>query len=70
MGEAPVRLVAPDDADLPATNATRLDEVAQLLALGVMRLRARQVGAAQTGVDFAAEQSVCGTEPENIGESE
>jgi len=59
-----------ENADLPRTDGERLDEVAQLLALGILRLRARQDGDSQTGVDFEAQQSVCGTEPEIHGESE
>ena len=68
QGTCPDRAL--ENADLPRTNGKRLDEVAQLLALGILRLRARKDGVSQTGVDFAAEQSVCGTEPETHGESE
>lgn len=54
----------------------RLNEVARILALGVLRLRARQdigdgektAGSADFGVDFGGGQSVCGSEPENNGE--
>jgi hypothetical protein len=54
----------------PMTSAERLDEVARLLALGYLRLRARrQAGKANEpnhlsgfGLDFAAEGSVCDTD--------
>ena len=53
------------------TSAERLDEVARLLALGYLRLRARcQAEKAsepnhlrEFGLDFAAERSVCDTDP-------
>lgn len=58
---------------MPARNRTspdpaseRLDEVAQLLALGILRLRDRESRAVErvsdgreVGVDFVSEQSVC-----------
>ena len=51
----------------------RLDEIARILALGILRLRARQLEnspvrsgpEAGFGLDFAAEQSVCSNGPEN-----
>lgn len=54
----------------------RLIEVAGILALGILRLRARQcdknspnaVDSTDFGVDFGAGQSVCGSEPETDGE--
>lgn len=55
----------------------RLNEVAGIVALGILRLRARRDAAnarntedsCQFGVDFGGGQSVCGSEPENNGES-
>jgi hypothetical protein len=52
------------------TPAERLDEVARLLALGILRLRARRAEQkrndpnrlARFGLDFAAEGSVCDTD--------
>ena len=54
----------------PMTSADRLDEVARLLALGYLRLRAkRRAGKAnepnhlsEFGLDFCAEGSVCDTD--------
>jgi hypothetical protein len=51
----------------PMTPAERLDEVARLLALGFLRLRARRQAEKangpnhlrEFGVDFGAERSVC-----------
>ena len=59
----------------PATAAERLDEVARILALGILRLRARRQNSndpnplRQFGVDFACEQSVCRREPVEKGEA-
>ena len=58
---------------LSMSDDERLDEIAGLLALGILRLRARQRenspvrsgSEAGLGLDFAAEQSVCGAGPEN-----
>ena len=55
---------------IPMPPAERLDEVARLLALGYLRLRARrQAGKAnepnrlrEFGLDFATEGSVCDTD--------
>jgi hypothetical protein len=52
------------------TSAERLDEVARLLALGFLRLRARRQrekandpnDLREFGLDFAAERSVCDTD--------
>jgi hypothetical protein len=52
------------------TSAERLDEVARLLALGFLRLRARRQrekandpnDLRKFGLDFAAERSVCDTD--------
>ena len=52
------------------SSAERLDEVARLLALGFLRLRARRQGEKANGpnhlrgfgLDFAAEGSVCDTD--------
>jgi hypothetical protein len=52
------------------TPAERLDEVARLLALGFLRLRARRQAEKDNnrnrlrefGLDFAAEESVCDTD--------
>jgi hypothetical protein len=54
----------------PMTSAERLDEVARLLALGYLRLRARRQGEKvnepnhlrEFGLDFTAEGSVCDTD--------
>jgi hypothetical protein len=54
----------------PMTPADRLDEVARLLALGFLRLRARRVEQRANdpkqlrrfGLDFATEGSVCDTD--------
>ena len=54
----------------PMTPAERLDEVARLLALGYLRLRARRQAEKANkpnhlrsfGLDFAAERSVCDTD--------
>jgi hypothetical protein len=55
---------------IPMSPAERLDEVARLLALGFLRLRARRQAEkandlnhlSRFGLDFAAEGSVCDTE--------
>jgi hypothetical protein len=55
----------------PLSPAERLDEVARLLALGFLRLRARRQAEQANdpnhlrrfGLDFAAEGSVCDTDP-------
>lgn len=54
----------------------RLNEVAGIIALGILRLRARRdsINARDSedschfGVDFDGGQSVCGSEPEKNGE--
>jgi len=54
----------------PMSPAERLDEVARLLALGYLRLRARRQAEkanepnhlSEFGLDFAAERSVCDTD--------
>ena len=54
----------------PMTSAERLDEVARLLALGFLRLRARRQAEKanepnhlrEFGLDFGAEGSVCDTD--------
>jgi hypothetical protein len=54
----------------PMTVAERLDEVARLLALGFLRLRARREAEKPNdpnhlrafGLDFAGEKSVCDTD--------
>ena len=54
----------------PLSSAERLDEVARLLALGYLRLRARRQAEKanepnhlrEFGLDFAAEGSVCDTD--------
>ena len=54
----------------PMTPAERLNEVARLLALGYLRLRARRASEKtndpnhlrEFGLDFAAEGSVCDTD--------
>ena len=54
----------------PLTSAERLDEVARLLALGFLRLRARRQAEKanepnhlrEFGLDFATEGSVCDTD--------
>jgi hypothetical protein len=54
----------------PLSSAERLDEVARLLALGLLRLRARRRAEKandpnrlrEFGLDFAAEGSVCDTD--------
>jgi hypothetical protein len=54
----------------PMSAAERLDEVARLLALGYLRLRARRRAESangpnhlrSSGLDFAAEGSVCDTD--------
>jgi hypothetical protein len=54
----------------PITAEERLDEVARLLALGFLRLRARRQAEKlndpnhlrEFGLDFAAERSVCDTD--------
>jgi hypothetical protein len=54
----------------PMTADQRLDEVARLLALGFLRLRARRQAEKSNGpnhlsgfgLDFAAERSVCDTD--------
>jgi hypothetical protein len=55
---------------VPMSAAERLDEVARLLALGYLRLRARRRAEPpngpnqlrSSGLDFAAEGSVCDTD--------
>jgi hypothetical protein len=55
----------------PMSSTERLDEVARLLALGFLRLRARRQAEQANdpnhlrrfGLDFAAEGSVCDTDP-------
>jgi hypothetical protein len=55
---------------IPMSPAERLDEVARLLALGFLRLRARRQrekandpnDLREFGLDFAAERSVCDTD--------
>jgi hypothetical protein len=57
-------------SSVPMTPADRLDEVARLLALGFLRLRARRQAERvndpnhlrEFGLDFASERSVCDTE--------
>ena len=54
----------------PMTPADRVDEVARLLALGYLRLRARRQAEkanepnhlSEFGLDFCAERSVCDTD--------
>lgn len=54
----------------------RLNEVAGIVALGILRLRARREDryarntedSCHFGVDFDGGQSVCGSEPEKNGE--
>ena len=54
----------------PMSSAERLDEVARLLALGYLRLRARRQAEkangpnhlSEFGLDFGAERSVCDTD--------
>jgi hypothetical protein len=54
----------------PMSPSERLDEVARLLALGILRLRARRRAERardpnplrRFGLDFAAERSVCDTD--------
>jgi hypothetical protein len=56
---------------IPMPPTERLDEVARLLALGYLRLRARRRADKASepnhlsgfGLDFAAEGSVCDTDP-------
>ena len=58
----------------PMTSAERLDEVARLLALGFLRLRARRRAEEASepnhlrefGLDFAAEGSVCDTDANTL----
>lgn len=56
------------------TAAERLDEVAEILALGILRLRARQGKPndpnhlRRFGLDFRPEESVCGVEPDHARE--
>jgi hypothetical protein len=60
----------------PMTAAERLDEVARILALGILRLRARRRHnnpngpnhSRAFGLDFSREGSVCGLEPAGSGE--
>ena len=55
---------------IPMSTNERLDEVAHLLALGFLRLRARRQAEkanepnhlSEFGLDFAAERSVCDTD--------
>jgi hypothetical protein len=55
---------------IPMSPAERLDEVARLLALGYLRLRARRQAEkanepnylSEFGLDFCAERSVCDTD--------
>ena len=55
---------------IPMSPTERLDEVARLLALGYLRLRARRQAEkanepnhlSEFGLDFAAERSVCDTD--------
>lgn len=64
----------PDSAQ--PTFDQRLDEVARILALGIVRLQARHVAKnpnnpnhlREFGLDFSAEQSVSGREPADSGE--
>lgn len=63
---------APD----PASAAERLDEVARILALGILRLRARRQGRNPSQInglrefplDFPGGQSVSGGKPGETGE--
>jgi len=60
----------PNGRSVPMSSADRLDEVARLLALGYLRLRARRQAEKandpnhlrEFGLDFAAEGSVCDTD--------
>ena len=55
---------------IPMSPTERLDEVARLLALGILRLRARRRAEKandpnhlrEFGLDFSAERSVCDTD--------
>ncbi len=68
-------LPAPSPVD-PFSPAERLDEVARILALGVLRLRSRHAQKnhnnlnylREFGLDFSAEESVSGLEPAESGE--
>jgi hypothetical protein len=65
---------ATDPAD--TSSAERLDEVARILALGILRLRTRQSSKKSNnqnhlrgfGVDFSTQESVCGRELNDDGE--
>ena len=56
------------------TAAERLDEVARILALGILRLRGHREKSndpnqlREFGLDFSPEKSVCGLEPARSGE--
>jgi hypothetical protein len=60
----------PNGRSVPMSSADRLDEVARLLALGFLRLRARRQAEKANdpnhlrsfGLDFAAERSVSDTD--------
>jgi hypothetical protein len=60
-------------ASIPMSPAERLDEVAHLLALGYLRLRARRQAEkanepnqlSKFGLDFAGEGSVCDTDADD-----
>ena len=64
--------------DLPQSSRERLDEVARILALGILRLRARREREkaidpnhlSRFGLDFEPDQSVCVVETDNDGEDE
>lgn len=57
------------------TCAERLDEVARILALGILRLRGRRGKPNDPNhlrgfrLDFSARKSVCGSEPDNDREA-
>ena len=68
----------PASGNLPRSSDERLDEVAHLLALGILRLQARKNGKnpnnpnqlREFGLDFAPGTSVCGIEPGNDREDQ
>ena len=68
----------PASGALPRSSDERFDEVAHLIALGILRLQARQNGGKPNdpnqlrgfGLDFAPATSVCGIEPGNDREDQ
>lgn len=67
---------SPPETTIPLDPAELLDEVARILALGILRLRAQKArkssrirGLAENSLDFGARPSVSGVETGSTGEA-